>query len=362
MVEDGDMPRAGVADGLKQQLRRPYMDMKTLRRQARERMNGACRVCAQCDGKACAGELPGMGGIRTGASFRANVLALEKTRLKMRLIHEVRQPETACEILGLSLKMPVLAAPMAGTAFNMGKGLSEERFAQIITEGARQAGIVACTGDGPAESFESGLNAVQAAQGWGIPVIKPWAQQAFFERLELAAQAGCQVVGMDIDTAALTALAKSGRPVSPKSRKELTEIVQRTHDLGLKFMLKGVLCVEDALAAEDCGCDAVVVSNHGGRAFEAVPGTAEVLPDIAENVHHMTVLADGGVRSGADVLKMLALGAEAVLVGRPLIMAAMGGEEEGVRLVLSRMRRQLEESMLLTGCATVREAGPHLLA
>lgn len=93
-------------------------------------MNGACRVCPQCDGKACAGELPGMGGIRTGASFRANVSALEKICLKMRLIHEVRAPETACEVLGLSLSMPVLIAPLAGTTFNMGNGLPEERFAR----------------------------------------------------------------------------------------------------------------------------------------------------------------------------------------------------------------------------------------
>ena len=122
------------------------MDMKTLRRQARERMNGACRVCPQCDGKACAGELPGMGGIRTGASFRANVSALENICLKMRLIHEVRAPETACEVLGLSLSMPVLIAPLAGTTFNMGNGLPEERFAQVVTEGARSAGTISCTG------------------------------------------------------------------------------------------------------------------------------------------------------------------------------------------------------------------------
>ena len=68
------------------------------------------------------------------------------------------------------------------------------------------------------------------------------------------------------------------------------------------------------------------------------------------------------MRAGADVLKMLALGAAAVLIGRPAIIAAMGGEEEGVRMLLTRMQRQLEESMLLTGCASVREAGPHLLA
>lgn len=338
------------------------MDMKTARRQARERMNGACRVCPQCDGRACAGELPGMGGIRSGASFRANLAALEKIHLKLRLIHDLREPQTACEILGLPLKMPILIAPLAGTSFNMGNGLPEERFAQAVTAGARSAGSVACTGDGTSEVFDNGLNAIQRLDGWGIPVIKPWAGEAFFERLERVARTGCGVVGMDIDTAAITALARSKRPVSPKSREELAEIVQKAHALGLKFMLKGVLSVEDALAAEACGCDAVVVSNHGGRVLEALPGTADALPEIARSARRMTVLADGGVRSGSDVLKMLALGARAVLIGRPAIIAAMGAEEEGVRLLLTRLQRQLQESMLLTGCASLREAGPHLLA
>lgn len=338
------------------------MDMKTVRRQARERMNGACRVCPRCDGKACSGELPGMGGIRSGASFRANIRALEKVHLKLRLIHDLREPETACEILGLPLKMPVLIAPLAGTAFNMGNGLSEARFAQAVTAGARAAGTVSCTGDGTSEVFDNGLSAVRSLDGWGIPVIKPWAGEAFFERLERVARAGCRVVGMDLDTAAITALARSKRPVSPKSREELAEIVQKSHALGLKFMLKGVLSVEDALAAEACGCDALVVSNHGGRVLEALPGTADALPDIARSVRRMAVLVDGGVRSGADVLKMLALGARAVLIGRPAIIAAMGAEEEGVRLFLTRLQRQLMESMLLTGCASLRQAGPHLLA
>lgn len=337
------------------------MDMKTLRQQARERMNGLCRVCPKCDGRACAGELPGMGGIRTAAAFRANVNELEKICLNMRVIHDVRKPDTACDILGHHLEMPVLVAPLAGAKFNMGGYLTEERFAQVLTNGAKKAGTVSCTGDGTPEAFDCGIKAVESVAGWGIPVIKPWAGEVFYERLESAARSGCRAVGMDIDTAAFTALAKSKRPVSPKSRAELSAIVEKTHSLGLKFMLKGVMSVEDAKAAEECGCDAIVVSNHGGRVFEALPATAAVLPAIAQNVKDMTVLADGGIRSGSDVLKMLALGADAVLIGRPAIIAAIGGEEEGLEMWLSRLHRQLQESMLLTGCASISDTGSHLL-
>ena len=132
------------------------MDMKTVRRQARERMGAACRVCPQCDGRACAGELPGMGGIRSGASFRANVTALERYRLKMRVIHDIPGVDhigMACTVLGHDLAMPVLIAPLAGARFNMGGALSEERFAAVITTGARQAGIIACSAGNHAQAL-----------------------------------------------------------------------------------------------------------------------------------------------------------------------------------------------------------------
>ncbi len=338
------------------------MNIKQLRQQARERMNGVCRVCPVCDGRACAGELPGMGGIRSGASFMANVEALSQVKLKMRVLHGAASPGTACDLLGFSLAMPVLVAPMAGAQFNMGGFFTEERFAEIAVAGARDAGIVACTGDGTDEAFQCGLAAVARAGGWGIPVVKPWSGDFFFARMDQAAEAGCRAVGMDIDTAAFTALGKSRRPVSPKTPEELRAIVDGAHSRGLKFLLKGVMSPEDARIAEDAGCDALVVSNHGGRVWEALPGTACVLPEVARSVSRLPVLADGGVRSGADVLKMLALGASAVLVGRPCAIASVGGEEEGLVLWLKRLRRQLVESLILAGLADVSDAGPHVIA
>ena len=338
------------------------MNIKQLRQQARERMNGVCRVCPACDGKACAGELPGMGGIRSGASFRANVEALAQVKLKMRVLHGFASPSTACELFGFPLAMPVLVAPMAGAQFNMGGFLTEDRFAEAAVSGAREAGIAACTGDGTDEAFQCGLAACAKAGGWGIPVVKPWSGDFVFERLDRAAEAGCRAVGMDIDTAAFTALGKSRRPVSPKTPQELEAIAGGAHARGLKFMLKGVMSPEDARIAEDAGCDAVVVSNHGGRVWEALPGTAAVLPQVAQAVSGIPVLADGGVRSGADVLKMLALGASAVLVGRPCAIACIGGEEEGLALWLRRLRRQLFESLILAGLADVGDAGPQVIA
>jgi isopentenyl diphosphate isomerase/L-lactate dehydrogenase-like FMN-dependent dehydrogenase len=106
-----------------------------------------------------------------------------------------------------------------------------------------------------------------------------------------------------------------------------------------------------------------VVSNHGGRALDHTPGTAEVLPYIAEAIaeSQMTILVDGGIRSGADVLKMLALGADAVLIGRPLAQGAVGGGAEGVATVLAKIKSELIAAMVLTGTARVTDVSEDVI-
>lgn len=118
-------------------------------------------------------------------------------------------------------------------------------------------------------------------------------------------------------------MALRGQPVSPKTTSELSELVKSTK---LPFILKGIMTVEDAKKALDAGVSAIVVSNHGGRVLNHTPGTAEVLPEISKAVKgKMTILVDGGIRTGSDVLKCLALGADAVLIGRPFVTAVFGG-------------------------------------
>ena len=208
------------------------MDIKEVRANAKERMKGFCRVCPVCDGRACAGETPGMGGIGTGSAFKNNVAALAGVRLNMRLIHEVKKPVTETEVLGFRLRLPVLAAPIGGTSFNMGGALSEAEYARAIVSGCREAGIVGCVGDGaPDELHEAGNAAITAECGWGIPFIKPWEGEELERKMCRAAATGTRVLGMDIDAAGLIALARMGRPVSPKTCAELAAIVDRSHEL-----------------------------------------------------------------------------------------------------------------------------------
>jgi isopentenyl diphosphate isomerase/L-lactate dehydrogenase-like FMN-dependent dehydrogenase len=334
--------------------------MKEMRKTARDLMTGYCRVCPVCNGKACAGEVPGMGGLGTGSAFMANVQALAKVTFNMRLVHEITEPDTSTSILGMNLSMPVMAAPIGGVSFNMGGKRTEEEYIKAIIDGSRQAGIIGCTGDGvPPFIHESGLAAIAAAGGHGIPFIKPWEDAELYEKLAKAKDSGATIVGMDIDAAGLITLRKMGRPVSPKSVDTLREIIAKT---GVKFIIKGIMTPEDAALALQAGADAIVVSNHGGRVLDHTPGTAEVLPAIAEQMKgKLGIIVDGGIRAGADVLKMLALGADAVMIGRPFSIAAMGGLTEGVVAYSETLRTELMQAMVMTGTESVAKISPALL-
>jgi len=330
--------------------------MSDYRQTARERMKGSCRLCRVCDGRACAGEMPGMGGIGTGASFRANVQALARLKFNLRAMHGVTAPDTRQELLGLSLALPVLAAPIAAVHLSLGGGLPEVEYDRAVLRGSRAAGVVGCLGDGVApELYDAGMTALREVEGRGIPFVKPWADDAVYANLARAREAGATVAGMDIDSGGR----KRTRAMVPQPPARLREIVARA---GLKFVLKGVMTPDEARLAVQVGADAIVVSNHGGRVLDSTPGAAEVLPAVARAVAgRIPVLADGGVRSGGDVLKLLALGADAVLVGRPVAVAAMGGGEEAVRDCLLRLGEELVAAMILTGAASVTGVDPGIL-
>ncbi len=328
--------------------------MKDIRQKAKELMRGACRLCPICDGRVCAGEVPGMGGLGSGTAFKNNVKALAEIALNMRLIHTASAPETSCSHLGMNLDMPVVAAPIGGM-FNFNDAVTEETYAEAVVEGCKNAGIIGCTGDGvPPIITQAAFAAITAAKGHGISFIKPWESDDLDEKLDRSFACGCKIVGMDIDAAGLITLRKMGHPVGPKSPKELAAIVEKVHTAGCKFILKGIMTVADAEEAVTAGVDCIVVSNHGGRVMEYAPGTARVLPAIARAVKgQVTIMVDGGVRSGADVFKMLALGADLVGIGRPIVWAAIGGGTEGVSKYIAQVKGELVQTMVLTGCKNI---------
>ena len=158
---------------------------------------------------------------------------------------------------------------------------------------------------------------------------------------------------MHSDAAGLPFIQILTPPAGSKSVEELHAIAEAA---GVPFIVKGIMTVKGALKAKEAGASAIVVSNHGGRVLDQCPATAEVLEEIALAVAgSMKILVDGGIRSGADVFKALALGADAAIIARPFVTAVYGGGREGVESCIQKIGGELADTMAMCGVSSLSE-------
>jgi 4-hydroxymandelate oxidase len=303
-----------------------------------------------------------MGGIGSGNSFENNYRALQRVQLKMRTAHAVNKPDTSIDLFGHKIAFPAVGAPTGGTTYNMGGKVTQDGYIEAVIGGCAAAGTVGSVADGigdPVEVYERRLQKLKELGFKAIAGVKPRTQEEIIARMQKAEVAGAIAISMDIDSAGRAARALPGQTVEPKDVKKLRELVKATK---LPFIVKGIMTVEEALKAVETGAAAIVVSNHGGRVLDHTPGTAEVLPVIVVKVKGKAlVFVDGTVKYGHDVLKYVALGANAVMVGRHIVRAAHGGGRGGVALVVKRMHQELVDAMVLTGCANVKSISRAIL-
>ncbi len=321
---------------------------------AKTNMAPNCRVCRECNGLTCRGEIPGVGGKGTGSAFIVNYEFLSNITINMDLIYENKGQDTTVSLFGKEFSAPVFAAPISGLSNNYNGYFTEGTYAEALVPGCSQAGTAAFTGDGAPDHFlKDPLTAVKAAGGIAVPTIKPWAKETVFEKMGYALEAGAMALAMDIDAAGLPLLAAAGKPVCSKSTEELAEIMKHSP---VPFLLKGIMTAEGAEKAVKTGAYGIVVSNHGGRVIDHTPATMEVLPEIKAAVgNKIKIFVDGGIRTGYDVFKAIALGADAVLIGRPYVVAACGGGAEGVAVYTNKIIAELKDAMKMTGCATLKD-------
>jgi 4-hydroxymandelate oxidase len=230
--------------------------------QAKDLMEGFCRVCSICNGKVCAGEVPGMGGVGTGSSFMANLEALAKIKFEMKVLKCTQIPSTNTNLLGLDLDIPVLAAPIGGVSSHMSKKVTEKEYIKSLIEGCYSQNTIGCIGDGPHDYvYQSGYKAIKAVNGDGIPFIKPWKDELFFKKIEEAKETGAKIIGIDLDSIGIGNLVES---IPLRTTKELEELISK---IPFQVIFKGIMTPEEAQIAVEIGSDAIVVSNHGGRSF-----------------------------------------------------------------------------------------------
>jgi isopentenyl diphosphate isomerase/L-lactate dehydrogenase-like FMN-dependent dehydrogenase len=335
--------------------RKKCMTDQEMRNNARQIIGDKCKVCPDCNGVACRGQVPGVGGKGLGNSFVRNRAKVLETKLNLDTLVTPGEIDTSITLFGKTFRFPIFAAPIGALEMNYHPSLNDLTYNERIVEGCRKAGIMAFTGDGAKLDYYVGpLETIAKNDGAGIPTIKPWGNEAALKKIRLAEENGVTALAMDVDAAGLVLLAMAGTPVYNKSVEELKELISSTE---LPLILKGIMTVDGARKALKAGAAGIVVSNHGGRVMDDTPATIEVLAAISDAVgDKMTIFVDGGFRSGEDVLKALALGADAVLIGRPFAVAAYGGGAEGVCQYAERIGQELKEAMIMTGCATLTDA------
>lgn len=338
------------------------LNLEEIKRKAIERFNRSCFVCKDCNGVECRGKVPGMGGIGNGFSFQNNIHSIRQYSILTSYVHQVKKPDLSVQFLGRNLVLPLLIAPITGAKTNMGGGDIEE---SVLTEdllmGAMNAGSLGMTGDGASpDRYKVGLSAIRKVEGHGIPIFKPrFLDEQIIFRIKEAEKLGVVAVGIDIDAASFITMKLKNQAVEPKNLNQLKKIISSTK---LPFIVKGIMSVKDAKSALKAGAHMLYVSNHGGRVLDGMPGALDVLPAIRKAVgKKVPIIVDGGFREGADIFKGLALGANFVAIGRPAVIAAVGGTAKGLELQIQKWKEELEQTMLLTGCQNIKEIHGGLL-
>ncbi|MGH2956030.1 MAG: alpha-hydroxy acid oxidase [Solirubrobacterales bacterium] len=320
------------------------------------------------------------GGAGDERTLARNAEAFERWELRPRVLVDVSEVSTRCRVLETEMSMPVLVAPIAF------QRLAHPDGEEAMARAAAEAGAVMCL-----SSLTSTPPAEVAAAAPGGP---RWMQVYLFRDREVtralldeAAEAGYEALLLTVDApfagrrerdlragfevpaeirAPAIEAAVGQRSLSTAEVFELVDPSITWDDLEslssaseLPVLIKGIVCGEDAALAVEHGAAGVVVSNHGGRQLDNAPATIEALPEVAEAVDgRIALLMDGGVRRGTDVAVALALGADAVLVGRPALWGLAVDGETGARRALGILAEELKLALALLGCPAPDAVGP----
>ena len=321
---------------------------------SREQIGPYCKSCKICNGLTCKNTIPGPGAKGLGTGFIRNYQKWQELCVNMDTICENGPADTTFDFFGHRLVLPVMAGPVGAMQLHYGDRYNDMEYNDLLVAACAKAGTLAFTGDGTNPAImEGAVKAIAANHGAGVTTVKPWNKEELFRKLDMAKASGVWAIAMDIDAAGLPFLKNLTPPAGSKTVEELKEIADYAQ---VPFILKGIMTVRGAEKAVKAGAKAIVVSNHGGRVLDQCPATAEVLPEIVEAVgKDVMVLVDGGIRTGMDVFKALALGAKGVLIARPFVNMVYGGGLEGPAALVAKLKAELEDTMLMCGAHSLAE-------
>ena len=308
-----------------------------------------CKACPICNGKACGNSIPGPGSKGVGDTAMRNYSKWQEIRVNMDTLCESGTPDTSLELFGKKFRYPFFAGPVGAVVAHYSDKYDDKGYNNVLVKACADNGIAAFTGDGlDATVMKVACEAIAASDGVGVPTVKPWNLETIEGKMELVKASGSFAVAMDVDAAGLPFLKGMNPPAGGKTVEQLAASAKMA---GKPFIVKGVMTVKGALKAKEAGAAGIVVSNHGGRVLDQCPATAEVLCDIVDALKGsgMKIIVDGGIRTGVDVFKALAMGADAVIICRPFVPMVYGGAEEGVQLYINKIGAELEDTMAMCG-------------
>ena len=322
------------------------------------------------------------GGAGDEITMRANCEDWRRIRLNPRILVNVSEIDLKTEVCGQPLDWPVLLAP---AAFHRLWHRDGER---ATLAGANQGAVTMVMSTFATESAET-LCRTAKRPVW-FQVYTRADRELSRQLVEHAQNAGCKALVITVDTPVVGVRNREARTYfrlpanfklpNVKTGEKRSPGISATSSLPLDgaltwkdvewicsiakvpVLLKGVMNPEDALRSLDTGAAAIVVSNHGARNLDTLPSTASALPRIVEKVQgRLPILVDGGIRRGTDIVKALALGAKAVLIGRPYLHGLAIGGAEGVARILEILRFELLSAMALTGRTSIAQIDPSVL-
>jgi 4-hydroxymandelate oxidase len=329
------------------------------------------------------------GGALDEITVRENTAGWERLKLYYRVLAGVGTRDMTTTVLGQAVSMPILVAP---TAFHK---LACDQGEIATAKAAKSAGTLFILSSLSNTAMESVFARAASPQWFQLYIYKD--REITLELVKRAETAGAEAIVLTVDAPGLgtrerdtrnnfrlpdaltvenlASLGKGNFPKVKGSGLAAYVIENFKQDLGfgdldwlcsstrLPVVVKGVVRGDDARRAAEHGAAAVVVSNHGGRQLDTAPATCEALPHVVDAAGDLCeIYVDGGIRRGSDVLKALALGARAVLVGRAILWGLCVAGEQGAVQVLEILKRELDEAMLLCGCSKLSDVGRWLLA
>lgn len=322
---------------------------------ARQNIGPKCKACPECNGIACGNTLPGPGSKAPGNGANDNYNAWRKIKLNMDTIVANTEIDTKANFLGRELDMPLFSAPIGSIRLQYNPTDDVKDFNEKCMAACESRGLMHFYSTGIEEATHISAIKSRIAHGnSGIPVINPEADDNIIAQMKRCNETQApHAITVVVDSAGLPHLKQCHGSGGTKSVEQLKMLSEAA---GVPFVVKGVMTAKCALKAVEAGADAIIVSNHGGRVLADSPATAEVLKEIADAVKgKTTIIVDGGIRTGIDMFKAYALGADFCMICRPVLISYYGGGQEGMECYFDKLRAELTDTMYMCGARKIAD-------